>query len=334
MDFWKDRNVLVTGCTGFLGSWLIIELVKLGANVIGLVRDHVPQSNLYLSGMDKQIKIVRGPITNLSLIERIIYEYDINTVFHLAAQAIVNTANSSPLPTIQTNIIGTSTILEAVRTTGKVERLIIASTDKVYGDQEIPYSEDSQLFGRLPYDVSKVSAELVAQMYYKTYFEVNNPMVSLGITRCANLFGGGDFNWSRIIPGQIRNIIQNKDIRFNSCKRQFLYVLDAVQGYLILAESIHYPYIDGEAFNFGMGDGIAIKDIAQKHMLSLNKNSKSKAIQVYYDGEDYPPNEIRDQCMNVEKAEQKLGWKAQYSFEEGLKETYDWYYNWFNNRKV
>lgn len=335
MSFWENRNVLVTGCTGFLGSWLVMVLHELGATAIGLVRDQVPQCNFYLSGMDKQIKIVRGSITDLPLIERIIYEYDINTVFQVAAQAVVGIANSSPLSTIQTNTIGTSTILEAVRTTEKVERLIIASTDKVYGNQEIPYLEDSPLLGNFPYDVSKVSAELIAQMYYETYFKVKNPQVFLGITRCANLFGGGDFNWSRLVPGQIRNIIQDKDIWFNSCKRQFLYILDAVRAYILLAESVHLPNIDGEAFNFGMGGAVSIKDISQKYMLSLNQNSKSKAVQIYYpNNEECPPNEIRDQYMDVKKAEQQLGWKAIYSFEEGLKETYDWYCSWFNNEDM
>ena len=305
-------------------------LLNKGAEVVGLVRDHVPQSNLYLSMLDKSIKIVYGSISDSQLIERTIHEHDVNTVFHLAAQAIVGAAKASPISTLQTNIMGTATILEAVRTSRKVERVVIASTDKVYGNQSLPYTEHSLLLGNFPYDASKIGAELLTRMYYNTYFKFKDPQVSLGITRCANLFGGGDLNRSRVIPKHICNVIKGRDIQYNSCKRQFLYVLDAVQAYILLAEKLDNLDVNGEAFNFGCGEDISMKDLAQNHILNLCKESRSKALQVCYpDSEEkigcqkenkkeYPPTEIQEQWMSIQKANHVLGWKPVYSFDEGL----------------
>src|SRR5208337_2254070 len=204
--FWRNRPVFITGCTGLLGSWMSQALADRGAHVIGLIRDTTPQSHLYLSGTINKITTVRGEIEDYALIERALNEYEIETVFHLGAQTIVTTANRGPISTFKSNIGGTWNILEASRNVPTVRRIVVASSDKAYGDQKnLPYDESTPLEGRHPYDVSKSCADLLCRCYFETY---NLPVC---VTRCGNFYGGGDLNYNRIVPGTIRSVYYHEN---------------------------------------------------------------------------------------------------------------------------
>src|ERR1043165_8739397 len=235
-EFWLDRPTYVTGGTGLVGSWLVQRLVEAGADVICLVRDWVPQSEMIRKGWIEKVKVVRGDICDRALQERILGEYEIDTVIHLAAQTIVTIANRNPISTFETNIAGTWNLLEASRRSSRVKQIVVASSDKAYGDQSnLPYSEDTPLQGQHPYDVSKSAADLIAFSYAKTY---GLPVV---ITRCGNFYGGGDLNWNRIIPGTIRSIVrgQRPVIRSDgSYVRDYFYVEDGAAAYMLLAEAL------------------------------------------------------------------------------------------------
>jgi CDP-glucose 4,6-dehydratase len=316
-EFWKHRRVFVTGCTGILGSWLTLTLLDAGAEVVGLIRDRVPLSNLNLSGADKRIIAVDGDICDGALIERVLNEYEIEVVFHLAAQPLVRLANRAPVGTFEINVRGAWLLLEACRISPTVKRIVVASSDKAYGDQEVlPYTEDAPLQGRHPYDVSKSCADLIAQAYARTY---NLPVA---ITRCGNIYGGGDLNWDRIVPGTMRSVLRGEPpvIRSDGTPlRDYLFVNDIVDGYVRLAERLDDPAFHGQAFNFGMDDPqsalamaraiIAISDHPALEPTVLNQAS----------------HEIGQQYLSSAKAHRLLGWSAQYSLEAGLRRTLDWY---------
>jgi len=248
-DFWVDRPVFVTGATGLLGSWLVKNLVQAGADLVCLMRDWVPQSELVRTHLLDQVKVVRGDLNDQTLLERIIGEYEIDTVMHLAAQTIVTISNRNPMSTFETNISGTWKLLEACRRSPKVKQIIIASSDKAYGDQDqLPYDEKLPLQGLHPYDVSKSCADLIAQTYAVTYG------MPVAITRCGNFYGGGDLNWNRIIPGTIRSILRGQRPVIRSDGeyiRDYFYVEDGAAAYMHLAEQLaSQPKLRGEAFNF------------------------------------------------------------------------------------
>lgn len=316
-DFWRDRPVLVTGCTGILGSWLTEALSELGADVIGLVRDWVPQSQLVLSSTYKRIKVVRGDVTDYVLLERILAEYEVDTVFHLAAQTIVPIANRNPLSTFETNIKGTWLLLEAARRVGTMRRMLVASSDKAYGTHEqLPYTENAPLLACHPYDVSKACAEMLAHTYSVTY---NLPVAT---TRCANLYGGGDLNWNRIVPGTMRSVIYGERpiIRSDgSPVRDYLFVQDAVAGYLRLAETLDAPGLYGQAFNFGMDSPQSVLDIVQT-IIAISDAPQLEPIIL-----NEAPNEIQAQYLSSEKAKHLLGWEPAFTLEEALGETLAWY---------
>ena len=316
-SFWLDRPVFVTGCTGVLGSWLTIALVDAGAAVTGLIRDVVPFSHLRQSGYEDRIRVVRGDVTNYELIERALNEYEINTVFHLAAQTIVPIANRAPLSTFETNIKGTWTLLEAARRTLRIERVIVASSDKAYGiHDDLPYTEDAALLGCHPYDVSKACADRIAQTYATTYG------LPVAVTRCANLYGGGDLNWSRLIPGTIRCVIRGRQPVIRSdgtLVRDYLYIPDAVAGYLRLAECIDTTKVKGEAFNFGLDDPKSVMEVVQ----TIIDVSGQPTLEPRVLGE--AENEIQAQYLDSSKAKRLLGWTPQHSLREGLRETLAWY---------
>ena len=309
--------MLVTGCTGILGSWLTMALVERGADVVGLVRDWVPQSQLVLSGTDERIKIVRGTITDYTQVERILAEYEIETVFHLAAQSIVTIANRNPLSTLETNIKGTWLLLEAARRVPTVKRVLVASSDKAYGTQKkLPYVEDAPLLGCHPYDVSKACADLLARAFAVTYG------LPVCITRCANLYGGGDLNWNRIVPGTMRSVIYGERpiIRSDgSPVRDYLFVQDAVAGYLLLAEALDDPGLAGEAFNFGMDDPQSVLEIVQ----AIIATSDHPQLEPVILGK--ASNEINAQYLSSAKASRVLGWEPAYTLPEALGETLAWY---------
>jgi len=316
-SFWLDRPVLVTGCTGFLGSWLTIALAEAGASVVGLVRDEVPFSHLHRSGYQERITVVRGDVTDYALIERTLNEYEIDAVFHLAAQTIVPIANRAPLSTFETNVKGTWTVLEAARRSPKVTRVAVASSDKAYGAHEgLPYTEGAPLLGCHPYDVSKACADLIARAYAATYD------LPVAVTRCANLYGGGDLNWSRIVPGTVRSVIRGEPpiVRSDGTPlRDYLYVHDAVHAYLMLAEHLDDPEVRGEAFNFGTDAPKSVLEMVET-IIAVSDHPELKPVVL---GE--AANEIQDQYLDSTKARQVLGWEPAYSLEEGLKETVAWY---------
>ena len=316
-SFWLDRPTFVTGGTGLLGSWLIQRLVEAGADIVCLVRDWIPQSELVRTGFIERIKVVRGDIREQATLERILGEYEIDTVFHLAAQTIVTVANRNPISTFETNIAGTWNLLEACRRTPKVKQIVVASSDKAYGDQvSLPYSEETPLQGSHPYDVSKSCADLIAHTYAVSY---NLPVA---ITRCGNFYGGGDLNWSRIIPGTIRSVLRGKRpvIRSNGqYVRDYFYVEDGAAAYMLLAEKIaNQPQIQGQAFNFSNELQLTVSQIVQK-ILALMDSNLQAVIQ------NDVSNEIPNQYLSAEKARSELDWSPLFTLDQGLEKTIAWY---------
>ena len=320
--FWEDKNVLITGCTGLLGSWLTDALIAKKANIIGLVRDSVPKSRLFQSKSIHHIVTVRGEVENYFLLERIINEYEIDTVFHLAAQTIVTIANRNPISTFKSNIEGTWNILEACRKSSLVSRIVVASSDKAYGDQPIlPYDEKTPLEGRHPYDVSKSCADLICRTYFETY------KLPVCVTRCGNFYGGGDLNYNRIIPGTIQSIFHHKRpvIRSDgSPLRDYFYIRDGVDAYILVAEQMENKGIPGEAFNFSTEHPNSVLDIVQKIIDIMGSDLKPELL-------NQSTNEIQDQYLSAKKAKKMLNWKSKYTLECGLKETIDWYTHFFQH---
>ncbi len=323
-QFWKDRKVFVTGCTGLLGSWLTKTVVENGAEVTGLIRDLVPKSNLNWTGFNEKINIARGELEDYFKLERILNEYEIDTVFHLGAQTIVSIANRNPLSTFESNIKGTWNLLEACRRTDTISRVVVASSDKAYGAHEdLPYNETFPLQGCHPYDVSKSCVDLISIAYHKTY---NLPVC---ITRCGNFYGGGDLNFNRIVPGTIRSVIRNERpvIRSDGTFiRDYIFILDAVEAYLLLAEKMDDKGIHGEAFNFSNEIQLTVLEITQRILRLMNREDLQPKILNEVKGE------IEHQYLSAQKARDILGWKPKYTLEEGLKETIKWYQDFFEEQ--
>lgn len=317
-NFWKLRNVFVTGASGLLGSWLTKTLVDTKANVVILLRDEVPKSYLATSGYINKVTVVKGYLEDYYIINRILNEYEIDTIFHLAAQTIVGTANRSPLSTFESNIKGTWNLLESARMNSLVKRIVFASSDKAYGEHKaLPYDENTALIGTHPYDVSKSCADLLAQCYYKTY------KLPIGITRCGNIYGGGDLNFSRLIPGTIRSAILNEqpEIRSNGkYVRDYFYVLDAVEANICLAEKLDKKEIQGEAFNFSNEEPMEVIEIVERILKIMKVKNKIKP-KIF----NIATGEIRKQYLASKKARQILKWKPEYTIATGLKETINWY---------
>ena len=319
--FWFDRPVFVTGATGLVGGWLVKRLLAAGADVVCLVRDWVPQCELVRSSLIERVKVVRGDVRDQELLERALGEYEIDTVIHLAAQTIVGVANRNPVSTFDTNIRGTWALLEACRRSPSVKQIVIASSDKAYGDQErLPYAEDAPLKGRHPYDVSKSCADLIAHAYAHSY------QLPVAITRCGNFYGGGDLNWNRIVPGTIRAVLrgQRPIIRSDgSYVRDYFYVEDGAAAYMLLAERLAEDRsLRGEAFNFSNELQITalelVNEILKRMGSSLTPDIRNEAS-----------NEIRHQYLSAEKARRVLGWRPLFSLDEGLNRTIQWYREFF-----
>jgi CDP-glucose 4,6-dehydratase len=315
-SFWKHRPVLVTGCTGLLGSWLSQRLVAEGASVVGLVRDWVPQSNLILSGTIEKMTLVRGEVENYKLIERTLNEYEIETVFHLAAQTLVGTANRSPLSTFESNIKGTWTLLEACRHTSHVKRIVVASSDKAYGIQkDLPYHEGHPLQGTFPYDVSKSCADLLCHSYAATY------RLPICITRCGNFYGGGDLNLSRIVPGTIVSVLRGERpvIRSNGkLIRDYLYIEDGVDAYLHLARSMNESRLHGQAFNFSTEHPVSVQTVVMSILRLMGSDLKPIVL-------NRATHEIPAQYLSAAKARRLLRWSSRFPLDEGLNKTLAWY---------
>jgi CDP-glucose 4,6-dehydratase len=321
LNFWKDRKVFVTGATGLLGSWLTKFLSDNGAEVVCLLRDQVFGNNFDFLKLNRKVTSVRGDYNDFELIDRIINEYEIETVFHLGAQTIVTIANKNPIPTLKGNINGTINILEACRKNSNVKRVIIASSDKAYGSSDsLPYDENTPLKGEHPYDVSKSCVDLIARAYFTTY---NLPVC---ITRCGNLYGPGDLNFSRIVPGIIKNIFEKEApiIRSNGrFIRSYFYVKDAAEAYIILAQQMEEKNLFGESFNFSTDEKMSVVELVKKIITLSNSKLNPKIL-------DEVDHEIKDQYLSSEKAKNILNWNSKYSSEEGLEETIKWYDSFLN----
>lgn len=316
-SFWLDRPVFITGASGLVGSWLVKHLHERGADVVCLMRDWVPQSELVQNRLIEKVKVVRGDVRDQSLLERVLGEFEIDTVIHLAAQTIVTIANRNPISTFETNIGGTWALLEACRHSPKVKQIVVASSDKAYGDQEIlPYTETTALAGQHPYDVSKSCADLIAHSYAVTYG------LPVAITRCGNFFGGGDLNWNRIVPGTIRSILRGQAPIIRSdgnYVRDYFYVEDGALAYITLAEALaKNTALRGEAFNFSYQQRFTVLEIVEM----LLKQMKSDLTPTILNEVN---NEIRAQSLDAGKAHQVLGWQPQFGFDAGLARTIDWY---------
>jgi CDP-glucose 4,6-dehydratase len=300
-----------------VGSWLVKRLLAAQADVVCLIRDWVPQSELMGSKVVQQVKAVRGELRDQRLLERLIGEYEIDTVLHLAAQTIVPIANRNPISTFETNVAGTWALLEACRRSPTVKQIVVASSDKSYGEQEkLPYEETMALAGRHPYDVSKSAGDLIAQSYAATY---DLPVV---ITRCGNFYGGGDLNWSRIVPGTIRSVLRGKRPVIRSdgqSVRDYFYVEDGAAAYAFLAEHLAADRrLAGEAFNFSNEEPITVLDLTNKILGLMGSDLKP-------DVRDEATNEIKCQYLSAAKAREKLGWRPLFQLEHGLLLTIDWY---------
>jgi len=318
---WENMNVMVTGADGFIGSHVAKALAEKGAEVTTIVRDVRKRNNTDVLGIKDKISIVHGDIIDFKDCERAINEYDIEFCFHIAAQAIVGPANRSPLSTFESNIKGTWNVLEACRISKTIKGMVIASSDKAYGQQKkLPYTEESPLSGYFPYDASKSCAEIIARSYFMTY---NLP---LAITRNANTYGPADMNLSRIIPDVITRLIKGKQPVIRSDgnpERDYMYIKDAVNAYLTLAENLHRKDVVGQAFNFGTGKPISVLNLYKKIIRIMGKNVEPKIL-------GQAKNEIDRQYLDSAKAKKILGWETNYTIDEGLKETIDWYKGYFS----
>ena len=325
MSDWKTSSVLVTGGTGLVGSWLIERLLREGANVSCLVLDSDPGSALMRSGNINKVSVTNGNLSDIDVVSRAVNHHACDTIFHLGAQTIVGTALQDPLDTFNSNIQGTWNVLEvARRSNGLVKRLVVASSDKAYGNSKVlPYTEDMHLHGSGPYDVSKSATDLLAQSYGKTY---NLP---IAVARCGNIYGGGDLNWSRIVPGTIKSLLANNTpiIRSNGkYLRDYIYVEDIVDAYMHTAESVEKLSLKGDAFNFSRNEPLSVLEIYEEISKATVKNVVKPKIL------NSSQNEIVDQYLDSSKANKILGWKSNINLQVGLEKTVAWYREYFNER--
>lgn len=316
-NFWQDRPVFVTGATGLLGGWLVGRLLASGAEVTCLVRDWVPKSELARSGLLEKVNVARGDVRDRDLLERVMGEYEIDTVMHLAAQTAVTIANRNPVSTFETNIRGTWNLLEACRRSPAVRQIIVASSDKAYGEtDQLPYDEQIPLRGAHPYDVSKSCTDLIAHAYAVTY------KLPVAITRCGNFFGGGDLNWNRLVPGTIRSVLRNAKVVVRSDGtpiRDYFYVEDGAAAYMLLAERLAGDRdLRGHAFNFSNENPMSVLQLVRHILRIMESNSE---IEIGNEA----PNEIGRQYLRAEKARQLLNWNPLFSLDDGLTRTIDWY---------
>lgn len=320
-SFWTDRPTFVTGATGLVGGWLVRSLVEAGADVVCLVRDWVPTSELVRSNLLERVRVVRGDLRDQAVLERALGEYEIDTIFHLAAQTTVPVANRNPVSTFEANIAGTWSLLEASRRTPSAKQIVIASSDKAYGDHGgVPYKESFALQGRHPYDASKSCADLIAQAYATTY------QTPIAITRCGNFYGGGDLNWNRIVPGTVRSVVrgQRPVIRSDGkLIRDYFYVEDGAAAYMLLAERLASDRgLVGQAFNFSNELKLNVLEIAQAVLRTTGSN-------LTLDIRNEATHEIAEQRLDAERARTVLGWRPLFSLDEGMKRTVDWYREFF-----
>lgn len=320
--FWLDRRVFVTGGTGLIGGWLVRALLDHSADVVALVRDWVPHSELIGGGLLDRVTVVRGDVCDQALLERVLGEYEIVTVIHLAAQTIVPIANRNAVSTFETNIAGTWRLLEACRRSPSVKQVVLASSDKAYGEsKEMPYLETMPLNAVHPYDVGKACGDLIGRSYAKTW------SLPVAITRCGNFFGGGDLNWNRLVPGTIRSVLRgDRPVIRSDGKpvRDYIYVEDAAGAYLVLAEKLEEnPALAGEAFNFSNETRLSVRELVDRILALMGSNLAPVVL-------NEATYEIPNQYLDAGKARSLLGWCPAFSLDEGLTRTIAWYRNCLN----
>jgi CDP-glucose 4,6-dehydratase len=315
--FWADRRVFVTGATGFLGSWMVRELRHRGAFVVGLLREFPREETRLGDEQSRADFLVHGHVEDYECLLRALNEYDIETVFHLAGQPLVGTALQEPRATFEANVRGTWNLLEACRQIGTIKRIVVASTDKAYGSvAKLPYDETMPLEGRHPYDVSKSCADMIAQAYHATYG------LPVCITRSANFYGGGDVNFSRIVPGTIRSVLRGEPPVLRSdgtMLRDYIYIRDVVSGYLTIAEAIDRPEIRGRAYNISGGDPLSVLQLTELILEVMERRDLRPIIL------NVAKAEITEQHMSWARARRELHWSPRYELREGLEETVSWY---------
>jgi CDP-glucose 4,6-dehydratase len=316
-DFWLDRPTLVTGATGLVGAWLVRALLAKQADVVCVIRDEVPRSELTRSGLIHKIRIVHGDICDQALLERALGEYELSTVIHLAAQTIVGIANRNPISTFESNIQGTWTLLEACRRSPLVKQIVLASSDKAYGSAAVlPYDENTPLKGEHPYDVSKSCADLIAKSYAVTF---GLPVV---VTRCGNFYGGGDLNWNRIVPGTIRSVLRQERPIIRSDGqyiRDYFYVEDGAAAYTLLAEKLAgQPALAGQAFNFSNEHRLTVRALVDQVLAAMDSRLEP-------DVQNVATHEIREQYLDATRAKRELGWSPMFTLDDGLLRTIAWY---------
>lgn len=315
--FWHDRPVFVTGATGLVGGWLVQRLLARRADVVCLVRDWIPRSRLLEDRALQHVKVVRGDVRDQELMERSLGEYEIDTVIHLAAQTTVGVANANPVSTLDSNIRGTWSVLEACRRSPRVKQVVVASSDKAYGSQEtLPYTEAAPLHGLHPYDCSKSCADLIAQMYAESFG------LNVAVTRCGNFYGGGDLNWNRIVPGTIRSVLKGERpiIRSDgSFVRDYFYVEDGAAAYMLLAERMASATdLRGQAFNFSNEIQVTVLQLVDAILQRMGSRLRPEV-------RNEASNEIRLQFLSAAKARETLQWAPLFTLEEGLDRTISWY---------
>lgn len=315
---WSGRRVLVTGATGIVGSWLVKALLTRGAHVVALIRDTDPQSELLRSGDIQRVSVVNGALEDLWAVERAISLHEADTVFHLGAQTLVGVAHRAPLSTFESNIRGTYNLLEACRLLHPlVRRIVVASSDKAYGASPVlPYLETMPLAGQHPYEVSKSCTDLLAQAYHATYG------LPVAIARCGNIYGGGDLNWSRLVPGTIRSLLAGERpvVRSDGTfRRDYIYVGDVVDAYIRLADALDDRAVWGEAFNFSPEAPSTVLEMIEIIQALMDRTD------LHADIRDEAVGEIRDQYLDAAKARAVLGWTPEWGLERGLAETIRWY---------
>jgi CDP-glucose 4,6-dehydratase len=320
--FWRDRRVFVTGCSGLVGAWTVRALLGRGAHVVGLVRDQVRGSELVRSGLIQQIDVVKGSVEDYPFLERCLAEYEIQTVIHLAAQTIVGIANRSPLSTFETNIKGTWCVLEAARRCGYKPHVVVASSDKAYGEQPVlPYTEEAPLDGRHPYDASKSCTDILALTYHNTY------QLPVCTTRCGNFYGGGDLNWNRIVPGTVRSVLRGERpvIRSDGTfVRDYFYVKDGAAAYLHLAECMaRQPEVVGHAFNFSTEIQVTALQMVERILKVMGSDLKPDVL-------GQASHEIKHQYLSAAKARRMLNWAPRFTLDDALGETIAWYRDYFD----
>ena len=318
-SFWRGKKVFITGGTGFIGTYLVDELVRNGAEVYCLVLEMPKNSNFSKFGLEKKTNLVFGSVLDFELINLSLRKYEIDCVYHLAAQPLVQIALKSPLETLKINLLGSLNVLEACRVNG-VKSVVVASSDKAYGSHDkLPYDESFALQGEYPYDVSKSCTDLLAQSYGKTYG------MNIGISRSSNVYGGGDLNFDRIVPETIKHILFNEPILIRSDGkfiREFFYVKDAAKAYLTLGEKVIKLNLKGEGFNFGTDKPVQILELVQKIKEVSGRNAEINILNVV-------KAEIKNQFLSSGKARRVLGWSSEYELDRGLRETFEWYKNYF-----